>query len=355
MELSSLFLIFSFLALALSSVGESFKNAPAIFVLGDSLADVGNNNNLNVSLTSTANFPPYGIDFPFKTPTGRFSNGYNTIDWLAKHVGYKRSPPSFLSVTKGASMLHGVNFASGGSGILDTTGTAITFTTQIENFRGAIGDLSEKMGEKRANYLISKSLFLISAGSNDMFAYYLASGAQNTTQNEQFVTSLVEKLSERLKVLYEHGARKFGILGLSHLGCIPSLKSRNPTGRCFEDLNGLARIFNTAARARMRRLESMLKGMKYSYGNAYDLMSTALDKPHLFGYKDVNSACCGSGKFNGAISCSLKSNLCSNRSQYLFWDQFHPTQATSKYTAKFFFGGSRKYASPINFKSLARY
>lgn len=83
--------------------------------------------------------------------------------------------------------------------------------------------------------------------------------------------------------MYGYGARKFGVIGISHIGCVPALTSRNPTGRCVEDLNRLARRFNGAAKAQMRHLESLLPGMKYSYGNIYDLMSLAFAKPSLFG------------------------------------------------------------------------
>ena len=54
---------------------------PAAFVFGDSLVDVGNNNNLPVSLAK-ANFPHNGVDFPNKKATGRFSNGNNAADFL---------------------------------------------------------------------------------------------------------------------------------------------------------------------------------------------------------------------------------------------------------------------------------
>lgn len=79
---SLMFIIFSFASLSWSFAGAT-PVVPAIFVFGDSLADVGNNNYLNNS-TARANFPHNGIDFPNHTPTGRFSNGYNTIDWIGK-------------------------------------------------------------------------------------------------------------------------------------------------------------------------------------------------------------------------------------------------------------------------------
>ncbi|CAI0379738.1 unnamed protein product [Linum tenue] len=56
---------------------------PAVYVFGDSLVDVGNNNHLPVSLAK-ADFPHNGMDFPTNKPTGRFSNGKNAADWLGK-------------------------------------------------------------------------------------------------------------------------------------------------------------------------------------------------------------------------------------------------------------------------------
>ena len=50
---------------------------PCFFIFGDSLADGGNNNQLLTS--AKVNYKPYGIDFP-DGPTGRFSNGRNTVD-----------------------------------------------------------------------------------------------------------------------------------------------------------------------------------------------------------------------------------------------------------------------------------
>lgn len=55
---------------------------PAMFVLGDSLVDVGNNN--FIASIARANYLPYGIDLNFR-PTGRFSNGMNFIDMLGKN------------------------------------------------------------------------------------------------------------------------------------------------------------------------------------------------------------------------------------------------------------------------------
>ena len=56
---------------------------PAMFVFGDSLVDVGNNNHLaRCNASCRADYPRYGVDHPCHSPTGRFSNGYNLADLL---------------------------------------------------------------------------------------------------------------------------------------------------------------------------------------------------------------------------------------------------------------------------------
>jgi len=59
------------------------QKAPAVYVFGDSLVDVGNNNYLPLSIEK-AILPHYGIDFPTKKPTGRFTNGKNAADLIGE-------------------------------------------------------------------------------------------------------------------------------------------------------------------------------------------------------------------------------------------------------------------------------
>jgi hypothetical protein len=58
---------------------------PAMYIFGDSLVDVGNNNHLKLSF-SKADYHPYGIDFLNHIPTGRFTNGKNAADFLGKLI-----------------------------------------------------------------------------------------------------------------------------------------------------------------------------------------------------------------------------------------------------------------------------
>lgn len=57
------------------------KENAALFVFGDSLFDVGNNNYINTTADNQANYSPYGETF-FKYPTGRFSDGRVIPDFI---------------------------------------------------------------------------------------------------------------------------------------------------------------------------------------------------------------------------------------------------------------------------------
>lgn len=60
------------------------QTVPGVYVFGDSLVDVGNNNFLKLSLVK-ANYHPNGVDFPGRKATGRFSNGKNAADFLGEN------------------------------------------------------------------------------------------------------------------------------------------------------------------------------------------------------------------------------------------------------------------------------
>lgn len=82
MAKSAIFSLWLNISLYLGILGLHVSNAqlvPALYIFGDSTADVGTNHYLRDS-KARADFLHNGIDFPQSKPTGRFSNGYNTID-----------------------------------------------------------------------------------------------------------------------------------------------------------------------------------------------------------------------------------------------------------------------------------
>ncbi|MFS7972964.1 putative cutinase [Helianthus anomalus] len=95
------------------------QQAPAIWVMGDSLVDSGNNNFLSSS--AKANYPPYGCDY-YRGPTGRFCNARTFSDILGDWLGIAAPPPFADPSTAADKIMGGVNYASAAGGILDETG-----------------------------------------------------------------------------------------------------------------------------------------------------------------------------------------------------------------------------------------
>ncbi|KAG8059493.1 hypothetical protein GUJ93_ZPchr0002g24651 [Zizania palustris] len=350
-------------AAATADAREAVHLVPAVYVFGDSTVDVGNNQYL------PGNSPlqlPYGIDFPLSRPTGRFSNGYNVADFIAKFLGFKRSPPAYLSLTPQTSRLlmrgrfRGASYASGGSGILDTTGKTITLTKQIEYFAATKSNMVTDDGGGNSSSvideLLSKSLFLISDGGNDMFAFLTQK--RPPSEVPSFYADMLSNYTRHIQALYSLGARRFGILDVPPVGCVPSVRVLSPTGAnaCVESANGLARGFNDGLASLMAKLagSGAMPGMSYSIGSPYNVVSYLTANPEAAGFKDVASACCGGGRLNAQTGCTPNATYCGNRGEYLFWDGVHGTQAASRKGAAAIYSAPVQmgFASPINFKQL---
>uniref|UniRef100_A0A453M6J9 GDSL esterase/lipase n=1 Tax=Aegilops tauschii subsp. strangulata TaxID=200361 RepID=A0A453M6J9_AEGTS len=77
---ASVFACCSLFIMALMAAAAVAGSVPALYVFGDSLVDVGNNNHLLTPIK--ADFTHNGMDYPGRKATGRFSNGKNSADFL---------------------------------------------------------------------------------------------------------------------------------------------------------------------------------------------------------------------------------------------------------------------------------
>ncbi|XP_060195367.1 GDSL esterase/lipase At5g33370-like [Lycium barbarum] len=336
-------------------------DVPAIFIFGDSTVDVGTNNYLNGSL-ATANNPYYGIDYPNHAATGRFSNGYNPADFIATHLGnYTESPPAFYALiqkrsTFKSSIPRGVNFASGGSGILDDTGNqgfhnVVSLTRQIEQFQTVCENITAIYGDAKGSKLLANAFYLISVGSNDLFDQFLYN--YNISAHE-LITDLTDTFAYHLQNLYNLGARKFGIVGIPTIGCCPAIRVVTPGGACNETLNGYAQIFYNTTLSLLQDLSTANPGMNFSLGNSFLMTKGVIDNAVASGFEEVEAACCGTGPFKGSDKCTSKSDLCKKRDEYLFWDYFHPTQKAAKMAAlSLLYATGQEFVTPVNFSTLA--
>ncbi|KAK1627428.1 hypothetical protein QYE76_001743 [Lolium multiflorum] len=334
---------------------------PAVYVFGDSLVDVGNNDFLPPPAPQ-AGFP-CGIDLPPGSPgrrTGRFTNGYNLADFIAQRVGFNMSPPAYLSLTPQVSLdllsgRVGANYASGGSGILDATGNGtITLREQIKFFANTKASMTKtELGHNKVNRLLSRSLFIISTAGNDFSAF--SYGRANMSDALSYIANMISTYLTHIKVLYNLGARRLGLLDAVPIGCLPGSRASSINdGPCNDASNSLAQHFNTLLRLEMASATAAsMPGMEYSIASVYNIISDMISNPPIDGL-EVSNACCGGGRLNAEVSCSATSNLCTDRSRYVFWDNVHETQAAYQRAVAAMFEGTAAamYTEPITFQQL---
>ncbi|WVZ64145.1 hypothetical protein U9M48_013709 [Paspalum notatum var. saurae] len=350
-------------AAAVSSSGPGDRRRPpAVFVFGDSTLDVGNNNYLTGPDVPRADKPYYGIDFPGSIATGRFSNGYNIADYLAKSMGFASSPPPYLSLAPSPGRLvhtalaTGVSYASGGAGILDSTnaGNNIPLSKQVQYFRSTRSQMVAKLGSRATAVLLSKSVFLFSVGSNDLFVFAAGQQQQPNTDVAALYASLVSNYTASVRALHAMGARKFALINVGMLGCVPAARVNDPAGACLDGLNGLASGFDDVLAPALAGLAARLPGLVYSLADYYGFSAATFADPGASGYTDVADACCGGGRLGAEADCLPNATVCADRDRHAFWDRVHPCQRGAMLAAQNFYDSRPgRYTAPINFKQLA--
>ncbi|KAI8010942.1 GDSL esterase/lipase [Camellia lanceoleosa] len=359
------FMLFLFLfvivLLGLRSPFAEAQKVPAIYVLGDSLVDVGNNNYLKLSLAK-ADFPHNGIDFLGQKSTGRFCNGKNSADFFAEKVGLPTSPPylSLVSNKSGSNAfpITGVSFASGGAGIFNGTDQryrqSIPLTKQVEYYSTVYEDLVQQLGSATALDHLSKSLFAVVIGSNDILGYFKSgSDLPKKITQQQYVDLMVMTLKDVLKRMHNFGSRKFVVAGIGAVGCCPSQRNQNKTSEeCNEEANYWSVKYNEGLKSMLQGLKSELNDMDYSFVDTYTIFSSFIQSPSTYGFTEVKSACCGLGNLRAQVPCVPVAKYCSNRSDHVFWDLYHPTEAAAHLFVNAIFDGSQQFAMPMNVNQL---
>ncbi|KAI6700338.1 hypothetical protein NL676_014662 [Syzygium grande] len=213
----------------------------ALFIFGDSINDAGTNNYINTTADFRANFPPYGETF-FHHPTGRFSDGRLIADFIAEHAKLPLIPP-YLQKQDGEHM-GGANFASAGAGALVDTykGFVVDFKMQLKQLR----QLKKKLRKKGG--------------------IHFRGGLRG---------EVIGNITTVLKGIYKVGGRKFAVIGIGPLGCVPGVRALTRNGSCSGEANKLAKLHNTALTSILTKLETQLQGFEYSY---FDLYTSGIER-----------------------------------------------------------------------------
>lgn len=307
---------------------------PALFVFGDSIVDPGNNN--AILTTIKCDFPPYGKDFVDHIATGRFSNGKIPSDFLASMLGIKEYLPAYLGTELSDQELKtGVSFASGGCGYDPQTAllvSVLNMTDQLNLFKEYKEKLKKIAGEDKAIDIVSKSIYLVVTGSDDIAnTYFTAQFRRLQYDLPSYIDFLVQSASTFFQELYETGARRIVALGAPPIGCVPSQRTLGGgiERNCVTIYNEAAKMLNSKLSMEFKRLNSTLPGSSFIYVDIYAPILDIILRPKAYGFEESTKGCCGTGYFEVTLACnSFTTSICEDVSEFVFWDSYHPTEKT---------------------------
>ena len=264
--------------LASTAVARASSSYSSIIVYGDSLSDNGNLFAADQSLIPGGYppSPPYYM--------GRFSNGPVAIEQLAAKLGVPLVDNAFGGATTGVG-----NELDGG------TQTSLGTMFGTPGLPGMLSELALSASHIPPG-LIPTSLFVVWGGANDF-------------ELNESVTVAIADIDTIVSALQASGATHILVPGLPDLGLTPEF-SGDPAATAF------SLAFNAGLQA------TLPQGV--TYFNTFALLDAIDANPGAYGFTNTTQQC-----LNGATPCS-------NQSQYVFWDDIHPTTATDAILAQQF-------------------
>nr|GEV16921.1 SGNH hydrolase-type esterase domain-containing protein [Tanacetum cinerariifolium] len=122
-------------------------------------------------------------------------------------------------------------------------------------------------------------------------------------------------------------------------------------------MNDIVTLHNQELASKLKHLAKQLDGFMYSIFDISTAITNRMNNPSKYGFKEGDTACCGSGPLRGIFSCGGKRGipdyeLCNNATEFLFFDSLHPNELASSQFAKMFWKGDPMVTGPYNLKAL---
>ncbi|AEC09233.1 GDSL esterase/lipase [Arabidopsis thaliana] len=290
-----------------------------LFVFGDSYADTGNTPFL---IVPSWRFPN-GITFP-GIPTGRFSDGRVSTDYLAKYIGV-RTPITYKWGKYGRPRLavkRGMNFAYGGAGAFETMFKLVpTASVQIDSFEQLL------MRNVYSPADLNSSVAFFSIIGNDYLTYDRRNGSEEG--RSALTRKVVKQILLDVKRIKDLGVRKVLVALSPPQKCLPKLVT--PKGCDTNDTSTY--LHNSLLRKGLIKLndkEINNNDKSFMTLDLYNAFVTIFKNKGVSGvstFPDPFKACCATkrGTFCGDRSLSGKKlyTLCDDPKSFFFWDNVH--------------------------------
>ncbi|KAF8085930.1 hypothetical protein N665_0642s0026 [Sinapis alba] len=297
-----------------------------LFVFGDSYADTGN---IRKSLTDSWKMP-YGVSFPGK-PSGRFSDGRISTDFLARYLGIKSPIPYTWKKYAGKErLLYGMNYAYGGTGVFKTFNIPLpNMTTQIDYFQNVLSS-----GNIYSPSHLHSSLALVSNAGNDYGTFILQK--RPMTELRGFIKQVVDQTEVNLRRIHKLGVKKIAIASLQPLGCLP----RKTTSTSFKQYcnasdNAFVSLHNTLLHRAVAKLNNETNPSTFVILDIHNAFLTVIKNKRaesgVTRFVNPLKPCCVGITSNDACSNvdekgEKRYTVCEDPKTSFFWDVFHPTE-----------------------------
>ncbi|KAJ6885200.1 hypothetical protein NC652_032023 [Populus alba x Populus x berolinensis] len=169
-----------------------------------------------------------------------------------------------------------------------------------------------------------------------------------------FAAVLLQDYTRQLTQLYALGARKVIVTAIGQIGCIPYQLARynGTNSRCNEKINNAISLFNSGLLKLVQNFNNgRLPGAKFVYLDSYKSSNDLSLNGTSLGFEVIDKGCCGVGRNNGQITCLPLQQTCPDRSKYIYWDAFHPTEVANNLLAKLTYN-SQTYTYPMSIQQL---
>ena len=271
----------------------------AIYAFGDSLSDAG-----NVYIAT-------GKQSPVSPPyfQGHFTNGFTWVEDLAVSHGLGPLAPSLLS-------------AQGSNSTDFAFGRAETGTTPLHVADD--GDLPSQLMQFEEAYPTpqTNALYTLSIGSVDLFdAISVFPSAPLTALANIGIAVL--NVDNFILQLAAHDGKNFLVLTAPDIGKAPAYESEGPVA--FVTASALSAVFNSALTTSLQAIAAE-NHLNLSIVDTYSLVDKGVAHPELFNLTNVTDPV-WTGNYTDPNSGTLRATTQAAQSQYLFWDQVHPTAA----------------------------
>jgi phospholipase/lecithinase/hemolysin len=224
--------------------------------------------------------------------------------------------------TLAPSLAAGTDFAYGGAQTGSTPQNADEPEYAAISLPAQLSEFQTRVPTPSAN-----ALYTLSVGANDIddiLANTTLSAGQQTTDINAAVTNEIAFVNH----LIGDGAKNLLVLDVPDLGKIPEITEGLDDGSdtASPSYDALASQLATEYNSSLNSQLATITSAKVQVVDAYTLLDNAIANPAVYGLTNVTSPV-WNGSFTSASSGTLAATTTAAQNQYLFWDNYHPTEA----------------------------